>query len=73
MRSPRSFANTSAVPVASCSSKFAAKLSFAPSNHFAPGIRDASRSTLSYGVAALTSQNRQTAAQNSAGDSMLQS
>jgi hypothetical protein len=73
IRSPRSLTNTSAAPEASCSSRLAAKLSFAPSNHVAPGIRDASRSTVSYGANALISQNRQTAAQNSSGDSMLQS
>jgi hypothetical protein len=73
LRSLRSFANTIAVPWPWCSSKFAAKLSFAPPNHLAPGIRAASRSTPSCGAAALISQNCQTASQNSAGDATLQS
>ena len=73
MRSPRSLPNTIAVPLASCSSKLAAKFNRAPRNHCAPGIREPSRNAVSYGVTACTPQNCQTAAQNSAGDSMLQS
>ena len=51
----------------------AAKFNRAPLNHCAPGIREPWRNAVSYGVTACTPQNCQTAAQNSAGDSMLQS
>ena len=72
MRSPRSLPNTSAVPLASCSSRLAAKFNRAPRTTARRASATPSRNTLSYGATACMPQNRQAAAQNSAGDSMLQ-
>jgi hypothetical protein len=62
-----------AVPSRLGASRFSVKLSVAPSNQRAPGIRSPLRSTAVRRVTCWIAEKSATASQNSAGEAMLQS